>query len=178
MFRRNANPPYWISSVVCCSDGMENCTDTYDTFCSTPSLKFPTESEHTKDNTQWKRGPAIWLERLVAGLLPRWKFSIPGISFLHSNSTFSCQYHCHCSTLIHSYTHHRRYMVYSLKLASDSVLEQHIINQSLTMWKFRTMTTVSFLNYLRMLFELDAASNKMEQSRGNVSRQGFGTNIF
>jgi hypothetical protein len=72
---------------------MEECTDTYDTFCSTPSLKFPTESEHTKDNTQWKRRPAIWLERLVAGILTRKKFSVPGIGFLHSNSTFSCQYY-------------------------------------------------------------------------------------
>jgi len=69
-------------------------------------------------------------------------------------------------------------MVHSLKLASDSTLEQHTITQSLTMWKFQTMTRISFLNYLRMLFELDAASNKMEQSRRNVSRQGFGTNEF
>jgi hypothetical protein len=84
------------------------------------------------------------------------------------------------STLIHSCTHHGRYMVglYSLKLTSDSVLEQHTINQSLTMWIFPTTTTVSLFNYLRMLFELNAASNEMEQSRRNVSRQSFGTNIF
>jgi len=68
-------------------------------------------------------------------------------------------------------------MVYSLKLASDSILEQHTITQSLTMSKFQKTITVSFLNYLRMLFEPDSASNKMEQSRRKVSRQGFGTNI-
>jgi hypothetical protein len=87
---------------------------------------------------------------------------------------------CHqCSTRIHWCTHHGRYMIglCNLKLASDSVLEQHTITQSLTMWKFPT-TTVSFFKYLRMLFKLDVESNETEQSRRNVSRQGFGTNIF
>jgi hypothetical protein len=61
-------------------------------------------------------------------------------------------------------------MVYSLKLASDSVLEQHTITQSIAMWKFQTTGTVSFLNYLRILLNWAHRpmkwNNKEEMSAG------------
>ena len=134
-----------------------------------------TQISQWNQNTQWKRGPATRLERSDAGFFRRKKFSIPGIGFLPTNSTFYCQYHSISAPELFIHT---PITVHSLQLTSDSVLEQQTITQSLTMRKSQTTITVSFLNYLRMLFEVDAAPNKMEQSRRNVSRQGFVTNIF